>query len=206
MTKIKSGAYKKYRLNENFLKKVNKDVDVNKTIADYEESKKFNLEFRMRNFLYNVCRKDPRIVEIPYKDYTGKIVKDENGNIVYHKITVYAYNYNVLCNAVSKIIHQFRPKELYEGQYLRLGISDKEENLEKKNIIYLYKNPGTEWVAKCSKLTDWDMENLKLNSVFCTHWVMKILMFYIEKRLGFTEEEKKEAANIFLTKEIELSQ
>ena len=61
----KSGAYKKDRLNENFLKKVNKDVDINKTIADYEESKKFNLEFRMRNFLYNVCRKDPRIVEIP---------------------------------------------------------------------------------------------------------------------------------------------
>ena len=50
------------------------------------------------------------------------------------------------------------------------------------------------------------MENMKLNSVFCTNWVMKILMFYMEKRLGFTEEERKKAANIFLTKEIELSQ
>lgn len=206
MTKIKSGAYKKDRLNENFLKKVNKDVDVNKTIADYEESKKSNLEFMMRNFLYNVCRKAPQIVEVPYKDHTGKIVKDKDGDIVYRKITVYSYNYNVLCNAVSKIIRQFRPKELYEGQYLRLGLSGKEENEEKKNIIYLYKNPGKEWVAKCSKLTDWDMENMKLNSVFCTNWVMKILMFYMEKRLGFTKEEQKKAANIFLTKEIELSQ
>ena len=205
MTKIKSGAYRKDRLNENFIKKVNKDKDVNKTIADYEESKKTDLEYMMRNFLYNVCRKDPRIVEIPYKDHTGKIVKDEDGDIVYRKITAHSYNYNVLCYAVSKIVRQFRPTELYEGQYLKLGLLNREENIENKNIIYLYKSPGKEWVAKCSKLTDWDMENMKLDSVFCTNWVMKILMFYMEKRLGFTEEERKKAAGIFLTKERELA-
>ena len=107
MTKIKSGAYKKDRLNENFLKKVNKDVDVNKTIADYEESKKSNLEFMMRNFLYNVCRKAPQIVEVPYKDHTGKIVKDKDDDIVYSILLStkkeYLENFTVLKKVFSSL-------------------------------------------------------------------------------------------------------
>lgn len=204
----KSKVLKRNKINESFLKKINrdKDFDIKKIINDYEESKKESLDFAISNFLENVCKQEPREISVPVINSEGKEVKDNDGEIVFRRQTVHSFNYQVLANAITKIVKKFKPDSLPKGEFLKIGLSPKEENTANKNILYLKERWSGEIVAKYSKLSDWDVENMKEDSVFCARWVKKIIIFYLVKILGFSTEEQKIIAKFIISNELELSQ
>lgn len=208
MAKIrKSGAH---RLDESFVNARRREPKVTKTreelYQEWIEGRKLDLGAALHGFLFNACRKKPTEERMVERDYEGRIVTDSEGRPKYYTGVNHAFDYVRFCDALAVVVRKFRPDELYDGQTYRFCLNERQDDIPtSKNQIWLEKSPGGEWVAVTSKATDYDIDEMRRNSLFCARIVLSIAKFYLISRLCLTKSEQQAAAEFINTHYRELT-